>query len=297
MLYAAVALLSLSPRTAAQNNGYIDALQENRAPAPEPIVSKKCTPDQIEQMIDARFTLEEIYSICNIAESVNASTPAGEILQRVAETLANCSTYIDHGVQHTKWIKPERESEQIAFSTAFIRPHHFRFEYAAKWKSGPSNRIVYMEDKTIQSKWNRQSPKIKQEKSLTDALAGTGWLGVTIPRLLLPTKMESWSLLQMEKIERMTDKPFDGKSHYRIKGYHPMGEADEPILLWIEKSTYLIRKIERVTKSNNCLARETTIINAHININLTADKLDFEQGPQLSPSDFSATIKLKTIRK
>ena len=98
-----------------------------------------------------------------------------------------------------------------------------------------------MEDKTIKSKWNRQSPKIKQEKSLTNALAGTGWLGATIPRLLLPTKVESWSLLQMEKTERMPDKPLDGKSHYRIKGYHPMGEADEPILLWIEKWVHPLR--------------------------------------------------------
>ena len=297
MLYAGIVSLSLNPQAVAQNDGIINELQENTAPAHEPTGPKKCTPDQIEKMIDARFTLKEIYGICNLTESVISSTPAGDILQKVAETLANCSTYIDHGVQYTKWIKPKRESEKIAFRTAFIRPHHLRFEYAARWKSGPSNMIVFMEDETIKSKWNRQSPNVKEEKSLTNALAGTGWLGATIPCLLLPTKVKSWSLLQMEKIERMTDKPFNGKSHYRIKGYHPMGEADEPILLWIEKSTYLIRKIERISKSNNYMAKETTIINAHININLTAEKLDFEQGPQLTPSDFSTTTKPKTIRK
>jgi hypothetical protein len=265
-------------------------MDEEQAPASEPAGQSKCTPMQVEKMFAAGFPPEEIRKICGVTGQPGLDESAGDILQQVAEAYAACATYVDQGVQYTKWIKPEEPEDKKAFRTAFIRPEHLRFEYAARWKSGLSNMIVYMDGNAIQSKWNRRSPNIRPETSLTTALAGTGWIGALIPRLLLPAMVESWSILQLKSIEREADETFDGKACYRIKGHHPSGSSDEPIQLWIDKQTRLILKIERISKSKDYFTRETTIFNPYININLTAAKLDFENGAKLTSADLETTV-------
>lgn len=268
---------------------------KNRVPPMGSAIGReKCTYDQIERMIDARFTLEEIYSICNIGKSNRSSSCANKILRKVAETFAGCATYVDQGVQYTKWIRPKRQMETTTFTTAFIRPHRLRFEHAATSTSGPSHAIVYMNGDTVKSKWNQQNLDIKKKQSLTTALVGTGWIGAMIPRLLMPNRVHTWNLLQLDEIEKMSDKLLEGRNYYRIKGYHPMGDVEEPIILWIDKTTYLIRKIEKISKTEKYLIKETIIFDAHMNINLTADRIGFERGPRLTPADFATEIKPKS---
>ena len=69
------------------------------------------------------------------------STPAedAEILGRIREAYAECESYQDEGDVTTVFFLEdgERSTHVRPFTTAFVRPDRFRFEFRSRFESGP----------------------------------------------------------------------------------------------------------------------------------------------------------------
>jgi len=136
------------------------------------------------------------------------------IFQNMEQVYADCTSYYDSGVVKTIFFQAEGErTTEKPFTTAFVRPDCFRFEYTEQTNYGQEHRyIVWREGASVKSWWSFR-PGIETLASLLLALAlGTGISGGsahTIPALLLPGEMFGMRLMGMTEVERIEDAYLD----------------------------------------------------------------------------------------
>ena len=165
---------------------------------------------------------------------------AAQVIERMAQTYAQCKTYTDTGT-HTSVTtsKSGEETEVLQFSTAMVRPNQFRFEYSEKGKPG---RVVWRSGQEV--KVSMAGPPAIN-KSLALAIAfftgisdGTAY---TIPALLMPSEVTGIKLTDMRKPVRGEDQSIDGRNCFSIQGQLPEGRST----IWIDQESFLVRRIEQ----------------------------------------------------
>src|SRR5262249_37489466 len=127
------------------------------------------------------------------------------------------------------------------FRTAFVRPDRFRFEYE---QNGVTQMIVWRHRRSVRSWCRFMTRKEPGPRSLGMALAGaTGVSSVsahTIPALLLPDQVGGRRLTDATGVERVKDGVQTSLPCFRLRGSY----AGDPMMLWIDRQTFLVRKIE-----------------------------------------------------
>jgi outer membrane lipoprotein-sorting protein len=200
-----------------------------------------------------------------------------EILERMAKAYAGCKSYQDTGVVKTVFIETERNwAEERPFTTTFVRPDRFRFEYWEKQGARHEGRyIVWRGGKQIRTWWDVR-PGVSKPPSLGRALAGatgvSGGSAHTIPSLLLPDEIGGRKLTDMTKATRIEDAKLGDFECFRVHGDF----AGNQMMLWIEKKTYLVRKIEEAEKSKDFRTLETTSYDPVIDGKVSEEVLDFK---------------------
>jgi hypothetical protein len=188
---------------------------------------------------------------------------AQQILDRVAKTYATCKTYRDTGIVKSRFIGPDVNFEvEKPFTTAFVRPDRLRFEYKEIRRDGREYRyIVWRSGEEIRSWWD-VAPGVKKPDSLAVALAeATGVSGGsahTVPALLLPKEIPGWRLTDMTEAKRIGDDKYGKSDCFRVEGK----TAEYPVTLWIDKETFLVRKIDSPKKIK---APSQTLLNIMVN--------------------------------
>src|SRR5262245_59269314 len=88
---------------------------------------------------------------------------AHELLDRMALSYANCQTYRDTGVVKTIFFQANgKRTINKPFSTAFIRPNRFRFEYRERRGDEDENRyLIWSNGLQVQTWWDAK-PGINQ---------------------------------------------------------------------------------------------------------------------------------------
>jgi hypothetical protein len=198
---------------------------------------------------------------------------AEQILAEMTRVYAACRSYRDFGVVRRRFGGlpgiPESEDDR-PFRTAFVRPDRFRFEFSSTHAntSGRTRYIVHASGETIQTGWD-VSPGIERSEGLSSALAGatgvSGGSAHTVPAMLLPDLVRGRRLTDLEEVSLLDDGDHDGAACYRVQGRPsapsgPRGEASrrlfrdmtglepptkfEPVLLWIDRRTLLLRRVE-----------------------------------------------------
>jgi outer membrane lipoprotein-sorting protein len=107
---------------------------------------------------------------------------AQDVLDRMAKAYAGCKSYRDSGVVKTVFIEAtgNRDVEK-PFTTAFVRPDRFRFEYKEEAGGQERRYIVWRKGKEVQTWWDVK-PGVEKPESLNLALAGaTGVSGSSEP--------------------------------------------------------------------------------------------------------------------
>src|SRR5215471_10092195 len=123
-----------------------------------------------------------------LSEPLQTTLTPRQILARMADVYANCSSYRDEG-------KVVSAFEELSFATIFERPSRFRYEYT---RSGPrSDRYVIWRTAPgeTQSWWTIRSNSPNQSMNMAIASA-TGVSAATshnIPRLLMPDEVTGFS--------------------------------------------------------------------------------------------------------
>lgn len=194
------------------------------------------------------FTIYFLIAPLGIAQTLKTSTQttptAEEILAQMSKIYAGCKTYQDHGIVTIKIIRSNDEMiMERPFTTAFIRPSRFRYEY--KEKKPYSNKeyryIIWSGGQEVKSWWDI-NPGIQKKQSLSMALAGatgvSGGSAHTIPALLLP-EVGGCPLTDIRDAKRIDDAIVDNANCFRIEGKY----CGESSIIWIDAKSFLVRFI------------------------------------------------------
>lgn len=209
-------------------------------------------------------------------QRVPAEQTAARILERMGKTYAECKTYRDTGVVTILFFKDDRKrTDRRPFTTAFVRPDEFRYEFRSRRGEEEFDRyLVWCKGQDVRTRWDIR-PGVGTETSLPRALAGptgvSGGSAYTVPALLMPQDT-GWNLTDLEDAQRVEDGEIDGTKCYRIKG----SISGRPMLLWIEKTSSLLRRIEQENQFPDFRTESTTDYQPEVDVPIPAELLTFD---------------------
>ena len=216
---------------------------------------------------------------CSATEAIDsASLTADQILRRVAEVYAGCRSYRDSGIVKTVFIQSwGKHTVEKAFRTAFVRPDQFRFEYYEEGE--PLDRFVIWGQGEKARTWWGIEPGIQDARTVACALAAaTGVSGGSarrIPGLLLTERIEAgWDISRLKNLERLDDSKLRGADCMRVRGATSSSHSDM-VVLWIAKTTFLIRRIDETTQFDDFRTEDTTTYEPRIDTDIPVNLLDF----------------------
>lgn len=199
-----------------------------------------------------------------------------QILERTAEVYASCTSYRDSGMVKTLFITPRGDRMDIRpFSTAFVRPDRFRFEFRDSFSRGPERRhIVWSQGKEIQT-WTSLEPEARKAESLGLALAGaagvSGGSAHMIPSLILPAEAGARRLTDLTDLQRVEDATLGNIEYFRIQGKY----ADSPTTVWIDKTSFLVRRIDMTNTVDDFRTEVSMAYEPVVNGKVTEEMLAF----------------------
>jgi hypothetical protein len=180
---------------------------------------------------------------------------ADEIVRLVTETYKNCSTYRDSGVVTTLFIGTDghNHTEKQRFTTAFVRPDRFRFEYRHRFfedrqkpgaASKPDRYIIWRQGKDVRTWWDLrpgEATKSSLDLALGGAFAVSGRSSEEITALLLPQEICCDRLTHIHDTNRLADAELGEANCIRIQGKDGDGDLTT---FWIDSKNLLIRRID-----------------------------------------------------
>ena len=215
-------------------------------------------------------------------DGINAGTTAEaltaeKIMAQVKQTYAQCKSYRDSGVVTTTFIESSgTRTVKKPFTTAFIRPDRFRFEFREKDHSY----IIMSKGNEVKTWWDIQ-PVIQKGKSLGMAIAAatgvSGGSAHTVPNLLMAEVIGGRIIADVAETKRLDDGKASGRDCYRIQGLSRDGTS--PSILWIEKGSFLLRKIDEQHKFERFRTETVTSYEPVVNGNIADALLEFNLPP------------------
>ncbi|MHC4540369.1 MAG: redoxin family protein [Planctomycetota bacterium] len=210
-----------------------------------------------------------------------------ELLDKMVHAYSSCKSYKDEGVVATVFFRDGgKRTTKRPFTTAFVRPDRFRFEFQRRRREKEWNRYIVWRDGDSVRTWWPVRPGIEDKESLARAIAGaTGVSGSsahTIPRLLLPNDVTGGSLATLRDLELLDDEDVDGVLCFKIQGKYA---GDRMRTLWVDKSSFLVRKIFGSAKFPDFRTETTTTYNPQFNVDVGPDDLKFDPPADAEPRE------------
>ena len=220
------------------------------------------------------------------------------ILRAMEKAYAGCRSYRDAGEVRTALVTDGgRAGSERPFTTVFVRSGRFRFQFTDPGLGDRSSSYIVWSDGSQVRSWWDAKPGVRQPGSLQAALAPaagiSGGSSVRVPGLLMPEELGEGSLLiAPERIEDGTDR---GAACYRVTGKSrktpytlSMGARvltvrDETVTLWIDRATYLLRKVQETRTFDTYTSESTTTYTPEVNVEIPAAQLAFG-APETSPA-------------
>lgn len=217
--------------------------------------------------ISAAFTAEQSH-----ADNLSAS----EIIERMKNAYANSKTYSDSGVVEVIFIGDVNQTVEKPFTTAFIRPNRFRYEFTEKKPYGTKQSfIIHLNGKNLQSYWDIQ--KDLKHDSLNNAVASAAGVSngsaITVPGMLMPNEITWRRAIRVNQPKRIDDDIVDSTDCYRVQDLI-LGAI--PTTLWIDKKTFMLRKIYREQTFDDFRTEERTTYKPILNGEVENDLLEFK---------------------
>jgi outer membrane lipoprotein-sorting protein len=222
-------------------------------------------------------------SLLGAAPSAAADAPkldaftAEQLLDRMSKAYANCKTYRDSGVVKTVFFQATgKRTVNKPFTTAFVRPDRFRFEYRERKGDDEENRyLIWSNGQYVQTWWDIK-PGVTKAASLNMALAAATGVSSgsahTIPVLLMPKEIGGGRLTGMTDVKRIEDAKFDNVDCFRVEGKN----ANNPQTLWLDKNTFLVRRIDSQHTFPNFRTEQTTTYSPVLDSEVTEKMLVFD---------------------
>ena len=226
------------------------------------------------------FLILSIFLASSCAEPKSETPTAKQILDRMVKVYTSCQSYRDSGMVKTLFILSDgNRAVEKPFTTAFVRPGRFRFEYKEKRGNQEYRYLVWANGKDVRTWWDI-TPGIKRPDSLGLALAGaTGVSGGSarrIPALLISDPIGAgWDMRNLRNVKRLEDAKAENADCFRIQGETGIS-GQGPVTLLIDKSTFLVRRLDQQTKFGNFRTEETTTYEPVVNGEIPDKMLEFD---------------------
>ena len=170
------------------------------------------------------------------------SDEVGEIFASVAAAYGQCRSYRDEGNVTKTYFMPLKRTDLQPFSTRFVRPDGFRFEFRKRRGEYEWDQyVVWLEDNLASTWWDalRRNERHPLPLAIARATGVSGGSASRVPRLLMPDVIESRGLESEEA--RVIDVPEASLVNCIVVERNYGSDAKEQI--WIDRATWLIRKV------------------------------------------------------
>ncbi len=224
------------------------------------------------------------------APAGDAAATAVTILRTMERVYAGCRSYRDKGEVRTGIVTDGgRAGSDRPFTTAFVRPGRFRFQFTDPGLGERSSSyIVWSDGDDVRSWWDAK-PGVRRpgqlEAALVPAAGISGGSSVRVPGLLLPGELGQGPLLIAP--ERIDDGDDRGVACFRIRGESrktpytlSMGARvltvkSESVTLWIDRATHLLRKVQETRTFETYTSEATTTYSPEIDVAIAPGELAF----------------------
>jgi len=198
---------------------------------------------------------------------------AKEVLNRLLSVYASCNSYMDKGRVKEFFL----DGNQVVikpFTTAFVRPSRFRFEFTEDADGRTQSYVVWRDGGSIKSWWSRKPP-IRYYETLGRALGGaTGYSGssaIVVPSMLFQDVADCQRIQTLTELSLVKDEKVSGRVAYRIQGKDWMNNW---VTLWIDKKTFLLVKL--FEKKSGPVVELTIHYEPQVNVDVPPAKLAFK---------------------
>jgi outer membrane lipoprotein-sorting protein len=248
-----------------------------------------------------------IFLFTNVANAQQAAPmSADEIIQRVSEVYASCTSYMDEGKEEAKTSDHGGRISHRSFTTAFVRPSNFRFEETATEPRGEKRRFIAWQAGELGTVW----PAARRSSSGWTGAESVYWNTMTrrpqniVLGLLFPGRARRDTLLDLTDVKVTGEDRINNRLTFRIDGNLNELRASRdyrgfpvtvgvPLLisLWIDQQQFLILKIRQKPEGTNTI---TTTFKPVMNAEVSADKLAFN--PPSAPTPDSGPSNVEVIK-
>ena len=209
---------------------------------------------------------------------VRGQQPSAEkIVERMASAYASCHSYVDEGEVRTVFLEQSGRRTQVKpFSTAFVRPSDFRFEYKSRRGENEwDTYVIWRGAETVKIRWSIR-PDVESPKDLFFALGGaagvSGLASVTVPALLMPELARGSRIKSLSELRFTGEEEVNGGKAYRVEGLDPLKNA---VTIWVDEGSMLLVKVYEKRKFEKFETETTTTYKPQVNVEVTQEKLAF----------------------
>jgi outer membrane lipoprotein-sorting protein len=205
-----------------------------------------------------------------------------QIIAKMARTYAGARSYSDEGEVITVYTgEPAgKRTHKRPFSTKFVRPKLYRYEFWERRGEGEDERnryVIWSDAAPERSKaWWTLRPAI-DEKSLAMAIGAavgvSGSSSNTVPGLLMPDVVTGSQLRAMRDLKLVGEETVEEALCDKVEGKNVRGE---PMTVWVDKATCLVRKILSKSQFPTFATEETTIYRPRVNVEISPREFEFE---------------------
>ena len=214
---------------------------------------------------------------------------AKQLMERMAAVYASCYSYTDQGEATTVFVHKDnskRWSSTLPFSTAFVRPSDFRFEFRNRYQEDSEwdRYIVWQNGESVQTWWSVR-PGIETKPTLKRAIAGatgvSGGSAITIPNLLMPDTIKCNGILRLADLQIAGEEAMNKTTAYKIQGNTPAYERDgklhqRKLTIWVDTQTLLVLQTCEAHQFKDFDTESTTIYRPQINVAVSPNELAFD---------------------
>lgn len=223
------------------------------------------------------------------ASAQQTSAPnAQQVLEQMISTYASCKTYQDTGEVRTVYLEERgKRTALLPFSTAFVRPASFRFEFRSRRGEEEWERyIIWRQDDAVKSWWSIR-PEIRTDRSFSMSISGATGVSskasLTVPSMLMPDELRANPIKGLTGLTLAGEEKIGTQDAYKLEGQDFRGF---PTTLWIDKQKFVLlrifekKKITRTDGKGEFETETTTTYTPQLNEDVPASKLVFDPPTQ-----------------
>ena len=213
------------------------------------------------------------------APVVASTFDARDILRKTARAYITARSYVDSGTVQTVYTNKTREwTGETRFRTAYVAPHAFRFESDMRDLPGVEARFIAWRDRDEVRAWYNLDPDMENNiSSIQSALDGGAGISRDtsglIPGLIIPGTKLGGDIVRLADPVRLADAEIDGVDCFQVQGKR--WPHDGPTIVWIDKESFLIRKIYEEDEIPDGTTKTTWSYKPAINVPVDEEALEF----------------------